>query len=97
MLEVGFRSYLRKKGRSRNRLITAGRRLDVGLEPRPRIKKAAGAFDFIFKQQLGGIEVAHSGSALALFLSRNSALGATEPALKRWLERWVRGGGIALR
>jgi hypothetical protein len=66
-------------------------------QPRPGDQEQAGLFSRIFKETVGGVETLHSKSPLAEYLARHSALGFTEPGLKRWLATWAKLGGIALR
>ena len=95
MLEFSInRNRQQKQGPARR--SSAERKLDLGVDRRPAVRKGAGAFDFIFKEEITGVEVLHSQSERARFLNRYGALGVTEPQLRRWLSQWVRGGGLTL-
>jgi hypothetical protein len=67
------------------------------LRPTADDQAQATLFGKIFKEEISGVEVLHSASARARHLNRHGALGVTAPALKNWLDRWMRGGGIAVR
>lgn len=55
------------------------------------------SFDYIFKEEITGVEVLHSQSDQAVHLNRYGAWYTTSPALRDWFRRWTRGGGLAVR
>src|SRR5687767_7592332 len=92
---------INRRRQNQQRPATAERRLDLGLDQRPRVKKSLFgrifASEVAIKETIGGIETLHSASERARHLSSFGALGLTEPGLKRWLEKWGKLGGIAFR
>lgn len=89
---------LRQKEQRRNRQSpSAERRLDFGLDQRPRVRKSL--FGHIFavnKEDITGMETSPAHRRDELFRFGAMRLGWTEPALKRFLKTWIKSGGVAI-
>jgi hypothetical protein len=86
---------LRKREQSPARPVCGERKLAFGVDHRVRRIQKRSLFGHVLKETVGGVESLHSASPLLRHLARHSALGYTEPELKRWLKSWVRRGGVA--
>lgn len=104
MLAFTARTWLRQKEEARKRSdrprpTSAERRLGLGVDQRPKVRKKTFTFGDIFKEEISGVEVLHSQSERARRLARFGVwhdIDPTAPELRRWLRNWVRRGGLAL-
>lgn len=84
--------FLKRAQSSPQRTSANQRRLDIGLDRRPKVKKSL--FAHVLKETAGGVETLHSASERAQHLARHGAHGTRPDALTRWLKQWaVHHGG----